>query len=82
MNLWRIKSENSDWRIVVFDDSKNPIGEFFASINSDVKSNRDFPFNITFESPKYDEVMSTMLLKQEIINDWLVQERAINALTI
>jgi hypothetical protein len=67
---------------VVFDYSDNYIGEFFVSKNIDTNSNREYPFSITFESPKYDEVMSTVLLKQDIINDWLVQEQAINPLTI
>ena len=82
MKLIKIQTDNSDWKVVVFDHSDNPVGEFYASKNPNGNTNRDFPFDITFESPKYDEVMSTVLLKQEIINDWLVQERAINPLTI
>lgn len=82
MKLNRIHLETLSWRVVVFDYSDNPIGEFFASKNLDPSTNREYPFNITFESPKYDEVMSTVLLKQEIINDWLAQEKVINPLPI
>jgi hypothetical protein len=78
LKLIKIQTDNSDCKVVVFDHSGNPVGEFYASKNLDPSTNREYPFNITFESPKYDEVMSTVLLKQEIINEWLAQEKVIN----
>ena len=81
MRLKRIKTENA-WRLVVFDHSDNHVGEFFVSENSEGGMNGDFPFNFTFESPEYDRVMIDVLRKQEIINDWLADNDALNTLDI
>ncbi len=67
---------------MVFDHSDNPVGEFYASKNPNGNTNRDFPFDITFESPRYDEVMSSVLLKQDVISNWLADELASNPFTL
>lgn len=71
MKLIKIQTDNSDWKVVVFDHSGNPVGEFYASKNPNGNTNRDFPFDITFESPRYDEVMSAILIKCKTIQTWL-----------
>ncbi len=82
MKLIKIQTDNSDWKVVVFDHSDNPVGEFYASKNPNGNTNRDFPFDITFESPRYDEVMSSVLLKQDVISNWLADELASNPFTL
>lgn len=82
MNLSRIKSENGYWRVIVFDHSNNPIGEFFASKNLDPRTNREYPFDITFESPRYDEVMSAILIQSKTIQTWLSNVRENNNLKL
>ena len=67
---------------MVFDHSDNPVGEFYASKNPNGNTNRDFPFDITFESPRYEEVMSSVLLKQDVISNWLADELASNPFTL
>jgi hypothetical protein len=76
LKLIKIQTDNSDWKVVVFDHSDNPVGEFYASKNPNGNTNRDFPFDITFESPKYDELMAKILDKQDDIQDWLVDVHA------
>jgi hypothetical protein len=78
----KIQTNNSDWKVVVFDHSDNPVGEFYASKNPNGNTNRDFPFDITFESPRYEEVMSSVLLKQDVISNWLADELASNPFTL
>ena len=82
MKLRKIQIDNSDWKVVVFDHSENSVGEFFASKNINEKTNRDFPFDITFESPKYDELMAKVLKQQDIINYWLTVNQSNNPLPI
>jgi hypothetical protein len=82
LKLIKIQTDNSDWKVVVFDHSDNPVGEFYASKNPNGNTNRDFPFDITFESPRYDEVMSSVLLKQDVISNWLADELASNPFTL
>lgn len=72
MKLIKIQTDNSGWKVVVFDHSDKPVGEFYASKNPNGNTNRDFPFDITFESSKYDELMAKILDKQDDIQDWLV----------
>ena len=76
MKLNKIQIDNFEWRVVVFDHSENFVGEFFASRNLNEDTNRDFPFNITFESPRYDEVMSEVLHRQDEIQDWFMDTTA------
>ena len=82
MKFIKIQTNNSDWKVVVFDHSDNPVGEFYASKNPNGNTNRDFPFDITFESPRYEEVMSSVLLKQDVISNWLADELASNPFTL
>ena len=82
MKLRKIQFENGHWKVVVFDHSENSVGEFFASKNINEKTNRDFPFDITFESPKYDELMAKVLKQQDIINYWLTVNQSNNPLPI
>lgn len=82
MKLRKIQLENGHWKVVVFDHSENSVGEFFASKNLNEKTNRDFPFDITFESPKYDELMAKVLKQQDIINYWLTDNQSNNPLPI
>jgi hypothetical protein len=72
LKLIKIQTDNSDWKALVFDQSDNPVGEFYASKNLDPRTNREYPFDITFESSKYDELMAKILDKQDDIQDWLV----------
>ncbi len=76
MKLIKIQTDNSDWKVVIFDHSDNPVREFYASKNPNGNTNKDFPFDITFESPKYDELMAKILDKQDDIQDWLVDVHA------
>jgi hypothetical protein len=82
LKLRKIQFENGHWEVVVFDHSENSVVEFFASKNLNEKTNRDFPFDITFESPKYDEVMSIVLQKEDDIDNWLAHKKAITSFTI
>lgn len=82
MKLRKIQFENGHWEVVVFDHSENSVGEFFASRNLNAETNRDFPFNITFESPKYDELMAKVLKQQDRINYWLTDNQSNNPLPI
>jgi hypothetical protein len=76
LKLIKIQTDNSDWKVVVFHHSDNPVGQFFASKNPNGNTNKDFPFDITFKSPKYDELMAKILDKQDDIQDWLVDVHA------
>ncbi len=82
MKLIKIQTDNSDWKVVVFDHSDNPVGEFYASKNLDPRTNREYPFDITFESPRYDEVMSAILIQSKTIQTWLSNVRENNNLKL
>jgi hypothetical protein len=82
LKLIKIQTDNSDWKVVVFDHSDNPVGEFYASKNLDPRTNREYPFDITFESPRYDEVMSAILIQSKTIQTWLSNVRENNNLKL
>jgi hypothetical protein len=67
---------------VVFDHSDNPVGEFYASKNLNGNTNKDSSFDITFESPRYDEVMSAILIQSKTIQTWLSNVRTNNNLKL
>ena len=67
---------------MVFDYTDNPVVEFYASKNTNGNTNRDFSFDITFESPRYDEAMSDVLMKQDIVQVWLADVKATNKFLI